>query len=70
MRHPGYLGFILQSLGTVMVLGSWWALLPGLAAAALMILRTSLEDRMLQAELAGYQDFVHEIRYRLVPGIW
>lgn len=70
VRHPGYLGFILQSLGTPVVLGSWWALIPGITAAALMILRTALEDRMLQAELVGYQDFIHAVRYRLVPGIW
>jgi protein-S-isoprenylcysteine O-methyltransferase Ste14 len=70
VRHPGYLGFILQSLGTPFVLGSLWALIPGITAAALMIIRTSLEDRMLQAELVGYQDFVHEVRYRLIPGIW
>jgi protein-S-isoprenylcysteine O-methyltransferase Ste14 len=70
VRHPGYVGFILQSLGTPVLLGSWWALIPGLTAAALMIIRTSLEDRMLQAELPGYRDFVREVRYCLVPGIW
>ncbi len=70
VRHPGYLGFILQSLGTAFVLGSLWALIPGITAAALMIIRTSLEDRMLQAELAGYQDYVQKVRYRIVPGIW
>jgi protein-S-isoprenylcysteine O-methyltransferase Ste14 len=47
-----------------------WALIPGLTAVALLIIRTSLEDRMLQAELLGYRDFVQEVRYRLVPGIW
>jgi protein-S-isoprenylcysteine O-methyltransferase Ste14 len=70
VRHPGYVGAILQSLGTPFLLGSLWALIPGIMAAALMITRTSLEDRMLQAELPGYRDFVHEVRYRLVPGIW
>jgi protein-S-isoprenylcysteine O-methyltransferase Ste14 len=70
VRHPGYLGFILQSPGTPLLLGSLWALIPGVVAAALMIFRTSLEDRMLQAELPGYQDFVQEVRYRLVPSVW
>jgi protein-S-isoprenylcysteine O-methyltransferase Ste14 len=70
VRHPGYAGFILQSLGTPILLGSWWALIPGLTAAALIIIRTSLEDRMLQAELTGYREFVRKVRYRLVPGIW
>jgi protein-S-isoprenylcysteine O-methyltransferase Ste14 len=70
VRHPGYVGFILQSLGTPFLLGSLWALVPGITAAVLMIIRTSLEDRTLQAELPGYRDFVQEVRYRLVPGIW
>jgi protein-S-isoprenylcysteine O-methyltransferase Ste14 len=70
VRHPGYVGTILQSLGIPFLLGSLWALIPGITAAALMIIRTALEDRMLQAELPGYRDFVQEVRYRLVPGIW
>ncbi len=70
VRHPGYAGAILQSLGIPFLLGSSWALIPGITAAALMIIRTSLEDHMLQAELPGYQDFAQEVRNRLVPGIW
>ncbi|MCX6025577.1 MAG: isoprenylcysteine carboxylmethyltransferase family protein [Chloroflexi bacterium] len=70
VRHPGYVGFMLQSLGTPLLLGSLWALIPGLAAVFLGVLRTSYEDRMLQAQLPAYMDFVREVRYRLVPGIW
>jgi protein-S-isoprenylcysteine O-methyltransferase Ste14 len=70
VRHPGYVGFILQSLGTPVLLGSWWALIPGVTAVVFMIIRTSWEDRTLQAELPGYRDFVQEVRYRLVPAIW
>jgi protein-S-isoprenylcysteine O-methyltransferase Ste14 len=70
VRHPGYVGFILQSLGTPLLLGSWWALLPGLTAVALIVIRTILEDRLLQAELAGYPEYTRQVRYRLVPGVW
>jgi protein-S-isoprenylcysteine O-methyltransferase Ste14 len=70
VRHPGYLGFMLQSLGTPFLLGSLWALIPGIATVVLGIIRTSFEDRMLQAELAGYSDFMQEVRYRLLPGVW
>ena len=70
VRHPGYVGFILQAFGVPILLGSSWALFPGITAAALMIIRTSLEDRTLQAELPGYQEYVGQVRYRLVPGIW
>ena len=70
VRHPGYVGTILQSIGIPFLLGSWWALIAGITAAALIILRTAFEDRTLLAELPGYQDFAKEIRYRLVPGVW
>jgi protein-S-isoprenylcysteine O-methyltransferase Ste14 len=70
VRHPGYVGANLQSLGTPLMLGSYWALIPALLAIALMTARTALEDRTLQAELPGYTDYTREVKYRLVPGIW
>jgi len=70
VRHPGYVGFILQSISVPLLLGSLWALIPGITAAVLVIVRTSLEDRTLQAELPGYRDYVQRVRCRLVPGIW
>ena len=70
VRHPGYVGFILQAISVPFLLGALWALIPGITATVLMIIRTSLEDGMLQAELPGYQDYVQKVRYRLVPGIW
>jgi protein-S-isoprenylcysteine O-methyltransferase Ste14 len=35
-----------------------------------MVVRTSLEDRTLQAELPGYTEFTQRTRYRLIPGVW
>jgi protein-S-isoprenylcysteine O-methyltransferase Ste14 len=70
VRHPGYSGAILQSLATPLFFGSLWAFVPGLLSALLLIARTALEDRMLQAELAGYPDYARRVRYRLLPPIW
>jgi protein-S-isoprenylcysteine O-methyltransferase Ste14 len=70
VRHPGYAGFATLSLGIPLLLGSWWALIPGAVAVALMVARTVYEDRLLQAELPGYQAYVRDVRYRLVPGVW
>ena len=70
VRHPGYVGVVVQAISLPFLLGSFWALIPGIAAAALMITRTSLEDRTLQAELPGYQEYIQKVRYRLLPGIW
>ena len=70
VRHPGYLGMALSALVIPLILGSWWALIPGGLAAILIILRTALEDKILQAELPGYKEYTQETRYRLIPGIW
>ncbi len=38
IRHPGYLGAILFSISTAVMLDSLWALIPGVIAAGLYIL--------------------------------
>jgi protein-S-isoprenylcysteine O-methyltransferase Ste14 len=53
-----------------LLLASWWALLIGIVDASLMILRTALEDRALQAELPGYPETARQVPQRLVPGLW
>jgi protein-S-isoprenylcysteine O-methyltransferase Ste14 len=70
VRHPGYSGAILAQLSTPLLLGSPWSLIPSLAGAALYIARTFLEDKTLIAELPGYNEYTHQTRYRLVPGVW
>ncbi len=70
VRHPAYVGTILYQLAVPVLLASWWALIPGGLIAILLVLRTALEDRTLQAELTGYADYARQVRYRLLPGIW
>jgi protein-S-isoprenylcysteine O-methyltransferase Ste14 len=70
VRHPGYLGAMPLFVGTALCLGSLWALIPAGLASALLLLRTRWEDQTLQAELAGYKDYAHRVRYRLIPGVW
>jgi len=70
VRHPAYLGAILYELAVPVLLASWWAFVASGLGALLLILRTVLEDRMLQAELKGYADYARQVRRRLLPGIW
>jgi protein-S-isoprenylcysteine O-methyltransferase Ste14 len=70
VRHPGYVGVILHELATPVLLGSWWALILGGLNAILLVVRTALEHRTLQAELPGYADYARQVRNRLLPGIW
>ena len=71
VRHPGYTAGIVILAASGPALGSW------LAAALVVIFslpfllhRAITEDRMLQAELAGYSDYAARVRWLLVPGIW
>jgi protein-S-isoprenylcysteine O-methyltransferase Ste14 len=70
VRHPGYSGWIVGNAMVPLVLGSLWALIPGLVAALLLAVRTALEDRTLQNELDGYREYAQRVRFRLFPGIW
>jgi protein-S-isoprenylcysteine O-methyltransferase Ste14 len=70
VRHPMYVGAILQFAGAPLVLGSLWACLPVAAAPVLFIVRTALEDRTLRRELPGYEAYAQRTRYRLLPGVW
>jgi protein-S-isoprenylcysteine O-methyltransferase Ste14 len=70
VRHPMYVGAIVMYLASALILGSEWALVVAGMIAALFVWRTALEDRTLRRELAGYEEFATQTRYRLVPGVW
>ncbi len=70
VRHPGYLGGLLYTLVTPLLLGSLWAMIPVGMTITLMIVRTSLEDNMLESELTGYREYKEKVKYRIIPYIW
>ncbi len=70
VRHPSYAGNVLALPGIVLALGSLWTLIPAAVALVIAVIRTALEDRTLQEELPGYQEYAQRVRYRLFPGIY
>lgn len=70
VRHPGYAGALWTYLAMPVLFDSIWAFIPAVFLLGVLVLRTSLEDRTLQAELPGYKEFTQKTRYRLFPGIW
>lgn len=70
VRHPAYLGTLVAELLVPVMLGSWWALIPGAINAVLIVIRTGLEDAMLLRELPEYAAYADRTRHRLVPGLW
>lgn len=70
IRHPTYLAAVSGFVIIPFVLGSLLALIPGVLMSVLFIIRTYMEDKTLQKELAGYKEYCTRTKYRLLPGIW
>ncbi len=70
VRHPMYAGAVLFFVGTPLLLGSWWGLLPVPVGVVGLGIRAVGEERMLRQALVGYEAYAARVRFRLVPGIW
>jgi protein-S-isoprenylcysteine O-methyltransferase Ste14 len=70
VRHPGYLGMLLSLLAFPLIMESFWAFIPASVGAALLVVRTRLEDRFLTEKLPGYDAYAARTRWRLVPGLF
>ncbi len=70
IRHPGYMGALVAYWATPFFLDSAWALVPALLLTIVLVIRTNLEDRTLQGQLAGYREYAERVHHRLIPLIW
>jgi protein-S-isoprenylcysteine O-methyltransferase Ste14 len=70
IRHPGYLGMIISTIGLPLILCSLWSAIPIFVSIVLLIVRTILEDDTLKIELDGYTEYIKKTPYRLIPWIW
>jgi len=70
VRHPGYLGSALFYVAFPLMSGSVLAWCGGALGIIGVLVRTSLEDKTLRKELAGYTEYARAVRYRLVPYVW
>ena len=70
VRHPLYAGGLLLFLGTSLLLGSWYGLLLVLVMIPGGAVRAVLEERVLREELPGYDAYMVQVKYRLIPYVW
>ena len=70
IRHPMDTASILMFLAIPLVMGSWYAMIPFAFYPALMVVRVLEEEKLLTAELAGYEEYKTKVKYRLIPFIW
>ena len=70
VRHPMYLASVLMFLSIPLVMGSWYALIPFAFYPLLMVVRILNEEKLLTAELSGYEEYKRKVKYRMIPFIW
>jgi protein-S-isoprenylcysteine O-methyltransferase Ste14 len=70
VRHPMYFGNVVMMVGVPLALGSYWALLFVISGLAVLATRILDEEKALESELAGYDEYEQTVQYRLVPGVW
>ncbi|NIV98922.1 isoprenylcysteine carboxylmethyltransferase family protein, partial [Candidatus Saccharibacteria bacterium] len=60
----------LMFLFTPLALGSFWALIPAVLMIFVLVPRIFNEEKVLQRDLDGYREYMQEVKYRLIPGVW
>ncbi len=70
VRHPMYFGNVILMVGVPLALGSYWGLLILLVGLVVLALRINDEEALLKKDLAGYDEYIDKVHYRLVPYVW
>ena len=70
VRHPMYSAILMWCVAIVAVFPTRGVALVSLAVAALIVLRTLLEDNMLAEGLPGYEQYRRTVRWRLIPKLF
>ena len=70
VRHPMYMASTVMFLALPLVLGSWYALIPFAIYPVIMVVRICGEEKLLTAELSGYEEYKRKVKYRMIPFIW
>jgi len=69
IRHPAYLGNILQIIGFPLILNSYYSLSLSAITVYLFLKRIEIEENFLLKELKEYPKYQKET-YKLIPYIW
>lgn len=70
VRHPAYMGMLIQTIGFPLIFASLWSVIPVSLSVILLLTRTHLEDKTLKEELQGYTAYTQKTRYRIIPFVW
>ena len=65
-----YLAVLLMFVSTPFALGSYWASIGNVFIIFPLVVRIVNEEKLLIERLEGYEKYIEEVKYRLIPGIW
>ncbi len=70
VRHPTYSAVLMWCVAIRCIFPSAEVFLLALAIATVIIIRTELEDEMLEKGLPRYEEYSKKVKYRLIPFVW
>lgn len=70
VRHPMYTATILLFLSMPLVLGSWISFALMCLYPVVIVFRIRGEEKLLEAELKGYDEYKNKVKWRLFPFVW
>ena len=70
VRHPMYMTTLILFFSMPFVLGSIISFIIMLAYIPIINKRMKNEEKFLVVNLAGYQDYLQKVKYRVIPYIW
>jgi protein-S-isoprenylcysteine O-methyltransferase Ste14 len=69
VRHPMYVGYIIQHIGFLLAYPMFWNLAVYSGALVVQVARILREERILNGQPL-YREFSGQVRYRLLPGVF
>jgi len=70
VRHPMYASMVPLLIGMSLWLQSYAAAILSIVPIAAVALRIVFEEKFLKRELAGYEAYTRNVRFRLIPWVW
>ena len=70
VRHPMYTSTIFLFLSMPLVLDSIFSFIVILVYPIIIIFRIRNEERVLENELIGYEEYKEKVKYKLIPYLW
>ena len=70
VRHPMYLATLFMFVPMPLILGSFFGLIPFALYPCVIVIRIINEEKVLTAELSGYEEYKNKVKYKLIPFLW